>query len=215
MSEDWEFNRTGRKNSSYEQSKEHIRLIEEKGYQLQTFPMKYSDANKGKDGIGPAKIGGFVPKLTSKFLKRVGGNWYAADSDNAIRISLPEEVETPEQYFEGASTKISVNTYERNVKARAKCLEYHGHKCAVCFFDFELFYGAIGKNYIHVHHVVPLAKIKNEYELDPVKDLIPVCPNCHAIIHRTQPTLSIEQLRRHITGKNTANKPMEGDRTKV
>jgi 5-methylcytosine-specific restriction enzyme A len=205
LSEDWRVSRRGRKQPAYEQSREHVRLIEEEGYQLKTFPMKYSDAKKDEDGVGPAKIDGFVPKLTSKSLKRVGGNWYA--SDNAISNALPEEVETPEQYFEGASTKVSVNTFERNAKARAKCLKYHGHTCAACSFDFETFYGAIGENYIHVHHIVPLSEIKKEYKLDPVKDLIPVCPNCHAIIHRTQPALSIESLRQHIIERKRTTKP--------
>ena len=182
LSEEWRLSRKGRKQPAYEQSREHIRLIEEEGYQLKTFPMKYSDAKKGEDGVGPSVIDSFVPKLTIKSLKRVGGDWYA--SDDAIRNVLPEEVETPGQYFEGASKLVSVNTYERNAKARAMCIEHHGYICAVCSFDFKKYYGAIGENYIHVHHLVPLAEIKKEYELDPVKDLIPVCPNCHAIIHR-------------------------------
>ena len=158
--------------------------------------MKYSDANKDEDGVGPAKIEGFEPKLTSKSLKRVGGSWYA--SDDGLGNLLPEEVETPEQYIEGASKTVSVNTYERNSDARAKCIEYHGFKCAVCSFDFEHVYGAIGEKYIHVHHVIPLAEIQKEYLLDPVKDLIPVCPNCHAIIHRTRPPLTVEQLKKHL-----------------
>lgn len=196
LSEDWQFSRKGRKQPAYDQSREHIRLIEEEGYQLKTFPMKYSDANKDEDGVGPAKIEGFEPKLTSKSLKRVGGSWYA--SDDGLGNLLPEEVETPEQYIEGASKTVSVNTYERNSDARAKCIEYHGFKCAVCSFDFEHVYGAIGEKYIHVHHVIPLAEIQKEYLLDPVKDLIPVCPNCHAIIHRTRPPLTVEQLKKHL-----------------
>jgi 5-methylcytosine-specific restriction enzyme A len=203
LSEDWQISRMGRKQPAYEQSREHIRLIEEEGYQLKTFPMKYSDANKDEDGFGPARIEGFVPKLTSKSLKKVGPSWYA--SDNVISNALPEEVETPEQYFEGASKKVSVNTYERNAEARAKCIKHHGYTCAACSFDFGKFYGAIGENYIHVHHVVPLSKIKKEYKLDPVKDLTPVCPNCHAIIHRAQPSLTVEQLKQHLAsgGQNT------------
>jgi 5-methylcytosine-specific restriction protein A len=158
--------------------------------------MKYSDANKDGDGVGPAKIDGFVPKLDLKSLIKVGKNWYS--SDNVISNTIPEEVETPEQYFEGASQKVSVNTYERNAEARAKCIEYYGYACAVCTFDFQKFYGPIGKNYIHVHHIVPLSEIKKEYKLDPLKDLIPVCPNCHAIIHKTQPVLTVEQLRQDL-----------------
>jgi 5-methylcytosine-specific restriction protein A len=68
-----------------------------------------------------------------------------------------------------------------------------------CLFDFKEKYGGIGERYIHVHHLKPLAEIKKEYELDPIKDLRPICPNCHAIIHRRQPALTIEQLRQHMT----------------
>jgi len=158
--------------------------------------MIYSGVNKDEEGIGPAKIKDFVPELTSKSLKRVGGSWYA--SDDAMSNHLPEEVDTPEQYIEGASKVVSVNIYERNSDARAKCIEYYGYICAACSFDFENFYGSIGKNYIHVHHIVPLSEIKKEYKLDPVKDLVPVCPNCHAIIHRTQPALTVKQLKEHL-----------------
>lgn len=202
LSESWQTSSKGNKSAGYRQSREHIRLIEEEGYQLKIFPITYSDSNKDENGIGPAKIKGFSPELTEKSLKRVGDSWYA--SDDAISNILPEEVETPEQYIEGASKTVSVNTYERSADARAKCVEHHGYKCAVCSFDFEGFYGAIGKNYIYVHHVIPLAEIGREYELNPVKDLVPVCPNCHAIIHRTRPALTVKQLKQHLS-ENTRN----------
>ena len=195
LSEGWQISRKGRKQPAYEQSREHIRLIEEEGYQLQTFPMTYSSTDE-KDMTAPAKIKGFTPELTNKSLKRVGSSWYA--SDDILGNLLPEEVDTPEQYLEGASRTVSVNSYERNSDARKKCIEHYGYKCAICSFDFEAFYGAIGKNYIHVHHMTPLAEIRKEYVLNPIEDLIPVCPNCHAIIHRTRPALTVEQLRQHL-----------------
>ena len=195
LSEDWETSRRGRKQSGYSQSREHIRLIEEEGYQLKTFPMQYSSANE-EDGSGPAKIEGFTPALTSKSLKKVGNSWYA--SDDELGSLLPEEVDTPEKYIEGASQQVSVNQFERSAEARAKCIEHYGYKCAICSFDFEQFYGDIGKNYIHVHHVVPLSEIRKEYVLNPITDLVPVCPNCHAIIHRPRPALSVEQLKTHL-----------------
>lgn len=55
-------------------------------------------------------------------------------------------------------------------------------------------YGEIGAGYIHVHHLKPLAEVTGEREIDPIADLIPVCPNCHAMLHRaSEPT--IEELR--------------------
>jgi 5-methylcytosine-specific restriction enzyme A len=202
LSETWE-RRRGRKQPAYKQAREHIRLVEEDGYKLMTFPMKYSDANKDENGIGPAKIDGFEPRLQERTLKKVGGSWYA--SDDFLGSLIPEEVETPEQFVEGASKTVAVNTFERNAEARAKCIKHHGYKCAVCGFDFAAYYGSIGEEYIHVHHVVPLSEIGREYILDPTKDLVPVCPNCHAIIHRTRPAMSVEQLRRHLAERNAKN----------
>lgn len=199
LSEEWQFSRKGRRQPAYEQAREHIRLIEEEKYKLMTFPMKYSDAKRDHEGFGPAKIEGFEPKLTEKSLIRIGVNWYA--SDDALGNQLPEEIGPPEQFIEGASMMVAVNLYERNAEARAKCLQHHGYLCAVCRFDFSVFYGPIGDKYIHVHHIVPLSEIKKEYTLNPLKDLVPVCPNCHAIIHRTRPAMSVEQLKKHLQEK--------------
>lgn len=118
LSKDWHIRR-GRKQSGYDQAIQHISLIEKKGYKLKTFLMKHSDAHKD----GPAIIADFTRKLTLKNLKRVGNNWYA--SDNEISNLIPEEVESPEEYFEGASKKVFVNTYERNPEARKKCLKFN------------------------------------------------------------------------------------------
>lgn len=117
------------------------------------------------------------------------------NSESDLEIDFPDEIESAEQYVEGATKSVSVNTYERNSSARKKCLEHYGYKCIVCEFDFEKVYGLIGKNFIHVHHIVPLSEIKQEYILNPIKDLVPVCPNCHSMIHRVKPALKIEQLK--------------------
>lgn len=202
LNEGWDKNKAGRKNAAYLQSREHIRLVEEQGYKLLTFPIIFSDELQDEDGIGPAKIKGFEPSLTQKSLILVGEKWYA--SDDAVPTSLPEEVSKPERYLEGAAKMIAVNAYERNSKARSACIKHHGAVCAICNFNFEAAYGAIGKGFIHVHHIVPLAKIRREYELNPIHDLIPVCPNCHAIIHLTQPALSIEELRSYLADARNA-----------
>lgn len=99
-------------------------------------------------------------------------------------------------YSEGASYITSLTKYERNWHARQKCLEHFGYKCRVCGFDFAKTYGAIGQGFIHVHHVTPLAEIGREYQLNPINDLRPVCPNCHAMIHRQRPALTIEELKK-------------------
>jgi 5-methylcytosine-specific restriction protein A len=108
---------------------------------------------------------------------------------------FPDELEPGRKYIEGARKQVRVNAFERDPRARKKCLEYYGYNCCVCGFNFEEKYGDVGKDFIHVHHLNPLALTDGEYELDPVKDLRPVCPNCHAMLHRSEHTLSVEELR--------------------
>ena len=98
-------------------------------------------------------------------------------------------------YTEGRDYSICNNRYERNEEARNACIQHYGCKCAVCGFDFEMQYGELGKGYIEVHHIVPLSNIREEYNVDPIRDLIPLCSNCHSIIHRLEPTIHPDELR--------------------
>jgi 5-methylcytosine-specific restriction protein A len=111
------------------------------------------------------------------------------------------EVTSADSYREGAVVRVSMNRYERNSQARASALAAHGTECKVCGMNFESVYGAIGRGYIHVHHLKELSDIGEEYKVDPVKDLVPVCPNCHAMLHKKRPALTPAQLRRKLRSK--------------
>jgi 5-methylcytosine-specific restriction protein A len=99
------------------------------------------------------------------------------------------------QLSEGKLRRVIVNSFERNAVARQLCLDHYQARCSVCELDFEQRYGEIGKGYIHVHHIIELSSIGREYKVDPIKDLRPVCPNCHAMLHQRKPPLSVEALR--------------------
>jgi len=99
---------------------------------------------------------------------------------------------------EGIKKKVTINSYERNSKARELCIKHWGDSCAVCSFNFENIYGKLGKGYIHVHHIIPISEVGTSYEINPKSDLIPVCPNCHSMIHCTRHTLSIQELKKII-----------------
>ncbi len=114
---------------------------------------------------------------------------------NAGSFSLPEEVEDTETIIEGALHRVSVNAYERSPEARRKCIAHYGMSCSACGFNFGKEYGEVGEELIHVHHLRQLAEIGKEYQIDPIKDLRPVCPNCHAIIHRRKSPYSIEEVQ--------------------
>lgn len=196
FSEEWKYSDKNRKNAGYEQSLRHIKLIENEKYRLKIFPIYYSDKGKDEGGLGPAKIDSFKPELKEKILVRIKNKYYAAPKFGVSNI--PEEIANPGRFLEGASTEISVNSYERNLNARKMCLEHYGYECQVCKFDFEKTYGQLGKKYIHVHHIVPLSDVSKEYKVNPINDLIPLCPNCHAIIHRTKPALSVDTLKANL-----------------
>lgn len=119
---------------------------------------------------------------------------------------LPEELtHQPNLYREGACVQITVNSYERNRGARLACLRHYGYDCFVCGFNFIAAYGSHGKDFIHVHHLVPLSEIGDNYTVDPITDLRPVCPNCHAMIHRSTPMLSIDALKQLVTSAPLKN----------
>jgi predicted HNH restriction endonuclease len=107
----------------------------------------------------------------------------------ALPFCLPEELAEasrdakPSPYVEGATWQVTVNAYERNRDARQKCIEHHGVQCYICGFSFGAVYGAEAEEFIHVHHRKPLSEIRTKYKVDPVKDLVPLCPNCHAFVH--------------------------------
>ena len=351
LSEDWQ-TENGRKTAGYRQSREHVRLICEEGYELRTFPIIYSDEKQDENGIGPPVIKEFIPLLSTKILKQVGNSWYAVDADTtpvrgrapdnnsalntfiltwnpenwhwpqdkfdlAVQRTLagqrvadtwstgirrrgiqpgdravllrqrsdrgivasgwftseiyeadhwdgsdakstfaavewdavvdpgdrlsvetlkarildvawdrlqgsgvamppscaklleaiwrshlagvdfvsPEELPARQPLVEGASTQVLANRYERNRDARQKCIQHFGAICSVCEFDFAKIYGEIGRGFIHVHHLRELASIGASYVVDPIADLRPVCPNCHAMLHSQRPAVSIAALR--------------------
>lgn len=109
-------------------------------------------------------------------------------------ITYPDDIPKETIHKEGSAKSIQVNIYERDADARLKCIKHYGFDCSVCRVNLEKTYGEIGRNYIHVHHLIPIASIGEEYIVDPIKDLRPVCPNCHSMLHRKNPPYSVEEL---------------------
>jgi len=125
------------------------------------------------------------------------------DNDMEDFIS-PEEIAQSEGLVEGTMKTITVNVYERNPKARKECIEHFKCICSVCELDFEKIYGAIGKGFIHVHHLKDLASIGKSYTVNPKEDLRPVCPNCHAMLHKSKPPYSTDELKKLMAAQRNA-----------
>jgi len=98
-------------------------------------------------------------------------------------------------YFkEGSEYFLISKKLERSQSARKRAVELHGLNCCVCDFNFEVVYGDTGKGYIHIHHLIPVS-VAGYNEINPETDLVPVCPNCHAIIHTQSPPISIQKMK--------------------
>ncbi len=124
--------------------------------------------------------------------KEIAPNFFTA-------VSLARKAEA---LTEGSVVELTLSVFERDPVARRRCLEHYGNSCQVCGFNFGVTYGDLGDGFIHVHHIVPLSHIKELHKVDPIKDLVPVCPNCHAMIHIGKGApLTVEQLRAMVKGK--------------
>lgn len=128
---------------------------------------------------------------------------------SAITAILPVEEETKEMpgYPEGSVTTVQVNRYERDRRNRAAAISIHGKACKACGLDMARKYGTVASGFIEVHHIVPVSEIGGNYQIDPSKDLVPLCPNCHAVVHRRNPPFSVEEVSRMIK-KSTDEVPM-------
>lgn len=112
---------------------------------------------------------------------------------------LPEE-----EVNEGKLTTTSIQTRKRSAKLRAFAFEYykkHGLiQCNVCGFDFNETYGDYGRDYIEFHHIKPISVYEDEGYItnlqEATKNLVPLCANCHRILHRN--CISVEELKRSI-----------------
>ncbi len=129
-----------------------------------------------------------------------GANYYESESEPiqsqaAASLVSPDEIPSSIPLVEGATCRITVNAYERNPEARRQCIEAHGTRCCICKFSFGAVYGPEAEGYIHAHHVKPLSEIGAAYVVDPINDMRPVCPNCHAVLHLSGRCRTIEEVR--------------------
>jgi len=136
--------------------------------------------------------------IKTEVIDALESNWFDFIIENKyIRNSFVSNdvlTDIKETFREGKSKDIIQTRYERNPEARKRCLTHYGYSCKVCSFNFESHFGEVGKGFIHVHHINQISEIGREYEIDPIKDLIPVCPNCHSMIHSKRPAFTIDEI---------------------
>jgi 5-methylcytosine-specific restriction protein A len=193
------FNRDLKQEGAVRTAKKMLRP--QKGDEIHSGLQKLLDAGRTDIAIEHVVLqdrfrGLFTPDELAEAQRRID-----AFPPHLIRRTVPAEEIHPETlpptraYHEGGVKQVLTNVYERDRAARDACIKEHGARCAVCDLDFEDMYGVIGRGFIHVHHKKPIALCRVDYVLDAEKDLIPVCPNCHAMLHTSDPPLSVSELK--------------------
>ncbi len=145
-------------------------------------------------------ISSFDTNITTprySFLNKRGPLLFEIIDPSTVDDDSESILDPNQQIPEGAKSRVIVNRYERSQEARKQCLSVKGYKCVVCGMDFEEMYGELGKGFMHVHHIKPISEIGQKYEVNPINDLVPVCPNCHAMLHRGKDgkVLTVDELK--------------------
>ena len=151
-----------------------------------------------------------IKKNNKMLIKKIDSQNYTinffSDKDNLNNFDEELTSYFISDYKEGKKLNIYTTKYERNPKIRRSAIKIHGTKCEICGFDFEKKYGALGKNYIEVHHINPLCMYDSEHSINPKTDLICVCSNCHKMLHRNRNRIMTpEELRDCIKNNRKEN----------
>ncbi len=143
---------------------------------------------------------------------------YSGDSDpssalssviiSALSLPLLLLSSSPDQGLklgekEGAVQQHVFSKHERSRLNRAICLSVHGFACSACGHTLSDFYGDLASQVIHVHHTTPVSQMTESTRVDPVHDLVPLCPNCHNVVHTKNPPIAVEELRDKIRANST------------
>lgn len=113
--------------------------------------------------------------------------------DNISNTEVKHVLPLEEVVSEGRITTRCIQTRERSSKLRMIAIEHFTHNnmicCDCCGFNFPKVYGTTyGKDCIEIHHIKPIFQYQGEkFEqvvTNALKNLLPVCPNCHRVIHK-------------------------------
>ena len=157
------------------------------GEYLETIPATRV-SNYWRDGVRPIPQSDYDVILSHAKLM--------PPQDDAVAPNTEDESLTLQSANEGSKLSYFGTRYERRKDLRVKAIALHGLECKACGFDFEQAYGEYAKGLIHIHHVVPISDFGGEKAVNPETDLVPLCANCHAVVHRKRnTTLSIDELQ--------------------
>lgn len=163
---------------------------------------KYRSLNNQYNGLLTESLGLYAKFLTSDYFLKPELVVYPDSQKQSQRKSTSRKRTV--KLREGKIENRYQEYHKRNPELRRLCIEAYGNKyeCEICGINFEKVYGEIGKEFIEVHHINPIAETEGEHDVDPAIDLIPLCSNCHSMIHHGEnnTVLTPAQLREKYKG---------------
>lgn len=177
-----------------------IKAVNNAEGEMYTFALKlYAEFLSSKTFRGKEKVQLSSKEKANKSAKRNSSNTH--QNQTPVKPD-PLEPNDDDQMTEGKIRQVNLTKHERNRELRQASLRHYGYVCQVCGMDFERFYGEMGKEFIEVHHLDPIADTDGEHALDPKTGLVPLCSNCHSMIHRnpTGKPYTLEEMRRMYKG---------------
>ena len=121
-----------------------------------------------------------------------------------VKSTDDDEPPTLIGYAEGGATIRQSTRYERDHRNRAAAIAMWGCRCQACGLDFGDRYGDAADGYIEVHHITPVSTLEPGTVIDPARDLVPLCSNCHAVAHRRDPPFSIDEIRQMLVSHTSS-----------
>jgi 5-methylcytosine-specific restriction protein A len=141
--------------------------------------------------------------MTGVILREIAGRIVASlNSDIVVVPDIDEEASAKEgrrlqriHFYIERDRKIVLKKKRNTLQKEGKLA------CEICDFDFFLFYGKIGADFIECHHKVPLAKLLPD-TTTKLSDLALVCSNCHRMLHKGN-EMTVIELKELVTGRDT------------
>jgi 5-methylcytosine-specific restriction enzyme A len=148
--------------------------------------------------LGLKKQGVVFEELSAIELRQVLGDVIAPVFGMCIALIGVDDVDADASALEGDPIETISRRYERRPVNREICLSVRGRRCYCCNMDFGEVYGPSVDGHIEVHHIVPASGMGSGYQLNPATDLVPLCSNCHSVVHLTNPPTSVEEVRARV-----------------
>jgi hypothetical protein len=110
-----------------------------------------------------------------------------------------------EEYTEGIRAARERYFFTRNATLARRAKELFGYVCQACDFQFNEAYGELGDGFIECHHLNPLSERSEEEWTEGIRtrldDVTTLCSNCHRMIHRRRPAVTLGELRAIVSSK--------------